>query len=93
MKKAAFLIFTIVSLIGYVLSGILLGIHFTQESPGMIMIFLIPLLIVGLSTGIIAFTIKSTQKLELKQFSVWLHYLNLLLIILGTIVLVYTFYE
>jgi hypothetical protein len=93
MKKGIFLIFTILSLVSYTFSGLLLGIHFTEESPGMIMIFLIPLLITGLLSGIIAFFIKKTQKLELKQFSVWLHYLNLILILLGIIVLIYTFYE
>jgi len=93
MKKIIFLIFTILSLISYVFAGFLLGIHFTDKSPGMVMIFLIPLLISGLLTGIIALYIKKTKNLKLKQFLVWLHYLNLTLVFLGILALIYAFLE
>ncbi len=91
MKRILFIIFTVVSITSYIFSGFLLGMHFTDEKPGMTMIFLVPLLVVGLVSGIIAFFIKKTKHLEFKRFSIWLHYLNLVLIILGILALIYVF--
>lgn len=84
---------TILSILNYASAGLLFRIYFTAESPGMIMIYLIPLLVSGLLFGIIAFLLKKLKKPELNQFSIWLHYLNLLLIISGIIALIYTLSE
>ena len=93
MKEIIFLIFTLLSLISYVFAGFLFGFHFSDKSAGMIMIFLIPLLISGLVTGIIAIYIKKTKNLKLNQFLIWLHYLNLILVFLGILALIYAFLE
>ena len=93
MKKYIFLIFTVLSVISYAGAGLLLGIHFTENSAGMIMIFLIPLLVFGLLTGITAWGIKKTKNLELSQVLGSFHYLNLILMFLGLITLIYVFFE
>jgi len=93
MRKVIFLSLTAVSIISYVLAGLLLGIYFTQESPGMIMVFLVPLLISGILFAVIAVLFKKVKKFELGPFSVWIHYLNLILFVFGLIALIYTFSE
>jgi len=89
MKKIFFIILTIISIGSYILSGFLLKAHFTDEKIGMVMVFLIPLLIIGLISGVVAYFLKRSKILELNQFLVRLHYFNLLLIFLGMIALIY----
>ncbi len=91
MKKIFFVIFTVISITSYTISGLLLAINLTDENPGMVMIFLVPFLIIGVASGIIALLIKQIKSLELKQFLTWLHYLNLILIPLSIIALIYVF--
>lgn len=91
MKKLIFLSLTILSILSYVFAGLLFRVYFTEESPEMIMIYLIPLLISGLLFGVIAFLLKKVKKIELNQFYMLLHYLNLILIVFGAVALVYAF--
>ena len=84
---------TIISLISYFFAGLLLWIHYTDQSPGMIMVFMIPLLIAGLLFGIIAIIIKKMKNLELNQVFIRLHNMNLALIVLGIGTLIYALYE
>ncbi|MEE9438658.1 MAG: hypothetical protein V3V14_06625 [Saprospiraceae bacterium] len=90
MKKAGFIIFTLISIVSYVYSGLLLGMHFSDNDPGMVLILLVPLLIGGLVSGLAAYLIKKLLKLELNQFSKWLHFISLALMVFGSIALIYT---
>lgn len=93
MKKTIFLSLTILSILSYVFAGLLLGIYFTEGNPGMIMVFLVPLLVSGLLIAIIAFLLKKVKKVEFNQFYALLHYLNIILVLFGIIALIYTFIE
>ena len=93
MGKLIFMFFSIVSIICYVFSGILFVIHFTVNNPGMILIFLVPLLIYGLLSGIIALVVKLLIKKPLKRFTIRMYNLNVVLIFVGIIALIYSFYN
>lgn len=58
----------------------------------MMLIFLIPSLLFGLVTGGMALYLKRTRAFDLNQFLVGLHYVNLLLHVLGIVALVYVFF-
>ncbi|NER18300.1 hypothetical protein [Spongiivirga citrea] len=91
MNKTVFVILSILSIISYIIAGILLTIYFTEESPGMIMIFLIPTLLAGLVFGVIAFFLKRNKKFITNPFLNGLYYLNIALMVVGLAALVYTF--
>lgn len=90
MKKIFFYIFTILSIICFALVGMLFYIQQTQESPGMILIYFIPFLVMGLLFFAISFLLKKFQKLELSKYSTWLFRFNLVTAIVGLLTLLYT---
>lgn len=93
MKKGIFLIATVLSVISFAFAGILLGIYFTQENPGMIMVFLVPLLVFGILFTAIAFLLKAVKNVELSPILIRLHYINLFLFVLGLVALIFTLSE
>ena len=93
ISKLIFMFFTVVSIISYVFAGILFAVYFAVNNPGMILIMLVPLLIFGLFTGIIALLVKLLRKKPLNLFSRRMHNLNVVLIIVGIIALIYSFYN
>jgi len=55
----------------------------------MIMVFLLPSLIGGLLSGLAAIVLKNTKKMVLAKFSKGIHYMNILLMVIGIIILGY----
>ncbi len=93
MKKTFFITLTLLSIFSYGIAGDMIRTHYSEESYGMMLIFLIPSLLFGLVTGGIALYLKRTKAFELNRFLVGLHYVNLLLLVFGIAALVYVFFE
>ena len=58
----------------------------------MIMIFLLPLMIIGVLLGIIAGILMKTKKITLSKFSIWLHRVDVFLVILAAISVFYIYF-
>jgi len=92
MQKALFILFTIISLVCYGFALYLLQLYYTQENAATSLLIFIPVLIIGLLSGLIALGIKSFLKLVMPGFLGFMYIVNIVLLVLGSVVFLYYFF-
>ena len=93
MKKALFIFFAVISLLNYAAAAFLLYIHYTQKDVGMPLLFFMPLLIIGILSGLLSLATKNILKLILTGILVKLHKLNIVLLIIGNLAFLYYYFS
>ncbi len=93
MKKALFIFFTVISLLNYAAAAFLLYIHYTQQNAGMPLLFFMPLLIIGILSGLLSLATKNILKLILTGLLAKLHILNIVLLIIGNLAFLYYYFS
>lgn len=88
MPNKLFTILTFVSLVNFGFASMLMKALVEEQEMGMVMIYFIPLLILGLGFGVAATMMKIKQQLKLNLLLNWMHHFNLLLMVFGVLALV-----
>ena len=89
MKKALFIFFTVISLLNYAAAAYVLYIYYTGQNAVMSLLLFMPLLIIGILSGLISFGVKNFFKLVLTGLLANLYKLNMVLFVIGNLAFVY----